>query len=135
MPAPIERNRPSGITILAILAGLAGIFWLGLVGILVTVVGASGPIGGLFLGLTGLGSLVAAAEGILFAGVLVNFTVAILFVKGTRLGWYFGLVDALIWLTVMTILGSIAGFVISLILVAPVMYYLTRPQVKHWFRF
>ena len=98
--------RPTGITILAILAGLGGLAAIG---------------SGLFLSMFGIGFVV-----VIFG--LIEFAVAYGFWVGAPWGWWLGLLGAL--LDIISIFSlNVLGLLIGIVM----LYYLTRPHVKAWF--
>jgi hypothetical protein len=116
-----QRSRPDGVAVLAILAGLGGLALFGSAAILVIFVPFSAPIstaimfGGFFAGL------------VIFLVVLgfIEFVVAFGYWMGYPWAWWVGLI--------LSIIGLI-GFPIGTIINAIIIYYLTRPHVKAWFR-
>ena len=105
-PSPEFVQRPAGVTILAVLAGLAGLATISF---------------GLIFTLFGFG----------FVFVLIGFiqfAVAYGFWTGASWGWWLGIIGAA--LNVLSIFTfNVIGFVIGIIF----LYYLTRPYVKAWF--
>lgn len=102
---PLPLQRPTGITILAILAGLGGL---------------ASIIFGFAFGLLGFALLIIG---------LIEFAVAYGYWTGASWGWWLGIIGAA--LDIASILAiNVVGFLIGLIM----LYYLTRPHVKAWFR-
>jgi len=129
------KERPTGVTILAILEIIGGIFSLiaGLM-FLVLFVAMSSMIGGVpeaapFAIL--LGAFGAVIGGLLILISIVCFIIAYGFWKGKGWAWVLGLIFA--------ILGIISGLIslpmgiISIIINGLIIYYLTRPHVKAFF--
>jgi hypothetical protein len=115
----MQRNRPLGVTIIAILAIIGGISSvLGGLTVLAIV-----PILGIILG------------GILIVIGLAYFAVAYGLLKGLRWAWVFTLIVSVIGIIVG--LGSIVvgnvGSLFHVIVNAIVIYYLYRPNVKAYF--
>ncbi|HXS61075.1 MAG TPA: hypothetical protein VN703_09740 [Candidatus Sulfopaludibacter sp.] len=115
----MQRNRPLGVTIIAILAVLGGI-------------------GSFLSGLTVLA--IIPILGIIFGGILIiiglaYFAVAYGLWKGLRWAWILTLIVSVIGIIVG--LGSIvvgnAGSLFHVIVNAIVIYYLYRPNVKAYF--
>lgn len=123
-------KRPTGITVLAILFGLAG---------LLSLIGAIGSIAGLGLGssiftMGGIpgGAALLGALGIVFGGIslviaILQFAIAYGFWMGLKWSWWL----ALIVLIVEGLVGLLT--IIAPIVAVIVIYYLTRPNVKKWF--
>jgi hypothetical protein len=115
----MQRNRPLGVTIIAILAVLGGI-------------------GSFLSGLTVLA--IIPILGIIFGGILIiiglaYFAVAYGLWKGLRWAWILTLIVSVIGIIVG--LGSIVvgnvGSLFHVIVNAIVIYYLYRPNVKAYF--
>lgn len=106
-PYSVSPTRPTGITILAILAGLGA------------------------LALIAFGALsVGAGIGIAFIIIgLIEFAVAYGFWTGASWGWYLGIIGA-----ILDIISIVTFNVVALIIGIIMLYYLTRPNVKAWFR-
>ncbi len=100
-------QRPLGVTILAILAVIAGLAWLGF---------------GLLLAVLGVGFI------LILLG-LVEFGVAYGFWTGASWGWWLGIIGA-----VLNILSIVSFDIVSFLIGFVMLYYLTRPHVKAWFR-
>lgn len=99
-------GRPTGITILAVLAAIGALALIGF---------------GLLSSLFGFG-LVFVVFG------LVEFAVAYGFWTGASWGWWLGIIAA-----VLDILSIVTLDVFALIIGIIMLYYLTRPHVKAWF--
>lgn len=130
---PIVTVRPTGVTVLAILAILSGIatilsgIGIGLLSIATRVVTNSS---GQVISTPNYGA--GAAIGILFVLfallAIVQFIVAYGFLVGASWSWWVGMIVAV--LSVISILGlNVIGFALGIIM----LYYLTRPRVKAWF--
>jgi hypothetical protein len=114
---PATMQRPTGVTILAVLAFLGGLIFLGF-GV------AAGSILSLFLPGLGVG-----IEILFLVFALIQFAIGYGFWTGARWAWWLGLIGAL--LNIVSIIGAnVFGFVIGIVM----LYYLTRPHVKMWFR-
>jgi hypothetical protein len=115
-------ERPTGITILAVLQTLAGLIYL-IAGSGVVLVG--GVLGGVF-------GAIGSAIGIVFVVLgLVEFVVAWGYL--TRKGWarWAGLILAAIG--VLEGLTSLPNGILSIAIDGVVLYYLTRPYIIDWF--
>jgi hypothetical protein len=127
-----SRQRPSGITILAVLQGLGGLGAL-LLGVLMVIV--AGLLGTIELPaevpayFTGV---IAAVIGLvlIFIGI-ISFVVAYGFWNGLGWAWTLGIVVNVIGAIVD--LASLPSGTVGLLLNALVLYYLTRPHVKRYF--
>ncbi|SRR5579875_855562 len=104
---PMSMHRPAGITILAILAGLAGLVSIGL------------GVGASFFGFGSFFVLIG----------LIELGVAFGFWTGAPWGWWLGIIGA-----VLDIISILSLNVLGLIIGIVILYYLTRPHVKAWFR-
>jgi hypothetical protein len=101
--SPSAMGRPLGVTILAVLAVLAGLAELG------------------------YGILYGSVFEIIFA--LILFGAAYGFWVGTTWGWWLGVIAA-----ILSILSIIFLNVITFIIGIAILYYLTRPHIRMWFR-
>ncbi|OLE74985.1 hypothetical protein AUG19_06980 [archaeon 13_1_20CM_2_54_9] len=128
-----KPSRPLGVTIIAILALLAGIpvtiLGLGLIALSALFAGFLGPTGGV---LAGLGAIFG---GIILVLGLIWVATGFGFLNGKGWAWALGMVANIllivfaITLTASGSYGSIAGIIIPGLLV----YYLTRTRVKAFF--
>jgi hypothetical protein len=109
-------ERPTGVTILAVLAFLGGVILLGF-----------GLIAGMAsLLLPGLGGGIELLF-VIFA--LLQFAIGYGLGTGATWAWWLGIIGAV--LDIISIIGAnVFGFIIGIIM----LYYLTRPHVKMWFR-
>ena len=136
-PAPV---RPTGVTILAILAAVGGVFALvfGLCATILSGIGgsilaASGAAGaGLFVGFIGI----LAALLVLATGVLdLAFAYGAWFLKPW--GWMLGVVAAVLGLVTELVRllnhGSFFTFIIGVAISGAILYYLNTQEVKHAF--
>ena len=120
--ATISRGaRPTGISIISILEAIAALFLF---------LGATAFSSIPFYGMRGIISAIAGLGAIvlLISGVLLLFS-AIGLWYGSRWGWWLELVLSGILILSITVI-DVLGFVIGLVLI----YYITRPNVKKWFR-
>jgi len=120
---PMER--PTGVTILAVLYIINGLIALAGPFILVAWIGSM-----VGMGLEGISALTASALGIgilscFIIVALIDFLIAVGLLKGK--GWARTL--ALIF-AIISLLNVPIGTVLGIIII----YYLTRPQVKAWFQ-
>jgi hypothetical protein len=127
-----RKNRPTGITILAVLQALVGVVWL-LVGAGMMMVGALLPIAvalPMFFGaLAGLMGAVFAVLGI------IALVLAYGLFAGKGWAWLCSLVFAVIGL-ILGLLGavdSLGSVILPIIIYLIIIYYLTRPHVKAFF--
>jgi hypothetical protein len=100
------KQRPAGITILAILAGLGGLALI---------------VVGLITSFFGFG-LIFVVLGLLELGVAYGYWI------GASWAWWLGIIVAVI-----DVISIVSLNVISLIIGLVMLYYLTRPHVKAWF--
>jgi hypothetical protein len=128
----MATQRPFGVTILAILEIISGLFELGAGALLLI---AAGFIGGLS-GVSGFGGILAgifsAIGGVLIILGLLAFLIAYGLWTGQGWAWTLSLIFSIIGI-ILGILSLPAG-VISLIIDILIIYYLTRPHVKAFFR-
>jgi zinc-ribbon domain len=111
-----SMQRPTGVTVLAVLAGIGGLVLLGF-----------GAFAGALVGflLPGLGTGITVVF-VIFA--LIQFAIAYGFWVGASWAWWLGFIGA-----ILDIISIIALNVIGLIIGIVMIYYLTRPHVKMWF--
>ena len=126
----MRRQRPTGVTIIAVLAIIVGILSL-LGGLLVVAASAfvgaiASPVGGAVL--VALGSFLVLI-GLIFLVAAYGFW------KGTKWGWWVGIIA-----TALSLIGSVVSLatgnftsVVSLLIDLLLLYYLTRAHVKAWF--
>ena len=131
------KQRPTGVTILAILQILGGLLFLVLGGFALVIAGFLGmagmvpdmpemPMFPLFL------SGAAAIIGIIMIAIgILSFAVAYGYWNGLGWAWTLGLVVAVIGLVMG--LTSLPSGIVGIIIDALVIYYLTRPHVKTYF--
>lgn len=122
--------RPTGVTLLAVLAAIAAPFSL----LAALLAGVMAPFLVLLGGAWGLlGAMMAPA--LLVYGV-VCAAAAFGMLKGKRWGWHAGLgllaLGALLQV-VSVFTGAIVGGIVGLALHAAVAWYLTQPKVQAWF--
>lgn len=129
------KQRPTGVTILAVLQILGGLIFFGLGVLLMAVAGLIG-----LAGLTDttvfpafIGSAVIGIIGVvmLVIGVL-SFAVAYGYWNG--LGWSWTLGIAITVIGILMSIPSLPQGIIGLAIEALILYYLTRPYVKTWFK-
>ncbi len=124
-------ERPFGVTILAVLSGLAGVFLV--LGGLLLVIGGSAAVGmDAAMGGSGVGAIVGAVTGVL-AGILLVFGLINLVVAWglwTGKGWAW-------WLTViggvLNLLSILALNILGAVIGAIVLWYMFKPHVKEFF--
>ena len=134
-------QRPTGVTILAILAAIGGI--LGLCGSL-AVIGLGGVLGGI------LGRRVGAGAGLLAGAIGVIVGLIALAIAALELAFAYGAWNLRPWAWLLGIgteivagvlafirlldgRGSVGGEVISIVIAAVIVYYLMTPEVKKAF--
>ena len=127
---PRTPQRPTGVTILAILEALLGLLSLGggalaLIG--ATYIGSNLPSGvpEFFSGMVGV------MGGILIIIGLLNFILSYGFWTGKGWSWTIGIIVTGLGLVINIV--SLPNSIISLIINAIIIYYLTRPYVKQYF--
>lgn len=142
MNALSGKNRPTGVTIIAILEILLGLGSLG-VGFILAVMSAF--LGSLFGGVTGsegvtfsagaFGDLIAAVGGIIGGIIIIigllNFAIAYGLLKGHEWAWILCLIFAVISIVFGILLFPVG--IIAIIFDALIIYYLTRRNVKEFF--
>jgi hypothetical protein len=114
------QARPTGITILAVLAGVGGVL-TALAGIALFVLGA--------VAFGGLGALLGLAF-LAVAALYIAFCVGALQMKPWA--WPLGVVGAAasIILSVLQLIGGDVSQIISIAIGAAIIYYLMRPEIK-----
>lgn len=119
MTAPTAA-RPTGITILAVLAGVGGIL-MALAGIALFVLGA--------VAFGGLGALLGLAF-LAVAALYLAFCVGALQMKPWA--WPLGVVGAAasIILSALQLLGGDVTQIVSIVIAGVIIYYLMRPEIK-----
>lgn len=127
-------QRPTGITIIAILEVLGGLVFFGLGAIILLIAGilgagfrtanfpVLGSITGIILGVIGL---------ILVIIGIINFVIAYGYWSGRTWAWTMGMVFAVLGIIIGLI--TLPGGMIRIILDVLIVYYLTRPHVKAFF--
>ena len=128
-------QRPTGVTIMAVLQVLGGLVFVGLGLLMMAVAGFMGvaglipdfPMFQAFLG----GVVLGIIGGIMLIIGILGFAVAYGYWNGSGWAWTLGMVITVISL-ILDILSLPEG-VLGLIINALIIYYLTRPYVKRWF--
>lgn len=137
----MQKSRPTGVTIIAILNIIGGIVML-IAGLGLAAIGALFPAGfdTMDTGLMGMPAAVAGAMGIAVGGILialaiVSFIVAYGLLKGMGWAWTLTVVLSVISiaLNVISLVSGNFGGIISIAISAVVLYYLYRPHVKAYF--
>ncbi|MEM0444559.1 MAG: hypothetical protein QXO86_02865 [Nitrososphaerota archaeon] len=129
------RTRPTGVTILAILEIIGSV--LSLLGA-VALFALGAMVGGVLedeFGMAGIFGLIAPLMGgVLLIVALIGFVLAYGFWTGKGWAWILGIIFSIIGiiLGLATIIGNPSG-IITVIINAVILYYLTRPHVKEWF--
>jgi len=114
----MQRTRPTGVTILAILTILGGVFLLIFAAILLAASSFVFLSSGMLVGI--------GAALVVFA--LISFGVAYGMWTGAKWAWWLGIIVA-----ILDIISIISFNVIGLIVGLVMLYYLTRAHVKVWF--
>jgi multisubunit Na+/H+ antiporter MnhG subunit len=128
------KQRPTGVTILAVLQVLGGLIFFGLGVLLMAVAGLIG-----LAGLTDttvfpafIGSAIIGIIGIIMLVIgILGFAVAYGYWNG--LGWSWTLGVAITVIGVIISIPSLPQGIIGLAIEALIIYYLTRSNVKSWF--
>ncbi len=135
-----QQQRPTGITILAILAFIGGIFGI--------CAGLSGIVGGSFLG--GLAASAGASNATALGGMVVVYSIIALILAVADLVFGFGAwtLKPWAWMLGMVLFGlnivfnlvaviagwsAISGVIISIVIAGVIIYYLLTPDVKKAF--
>jgi hypothetical protein len=129
------KQRPTGVSILAVLQILGGIFFFGFGIILLILAGFVGIAGFIpdvsafpaFIG----GTILGIIGGVMLVIGVLSFVVAYGYWNGLSWAWTIGIVITVIGLIVDLV--SLPQSIIGLILSGIILYYLTRPNVKRWF--
>lgn len=123
----MANNRPLGVTILAVLYILGGLFLL-VSGILSA--GASTLI---------LGAIGAAIGGIILVlfiiFAIISFLIAYGLWKGLKWGWWLIIIFSVIGLllSIVSLIGSPVSGIVGIVIEAIVLYYMTRKEAKTYF--
>ena len=121
-------ERPTGVTILAILEIIAGILmFLGAAGMMVLAsIGGTVPIAGIVFGVFAtIMALVLVILGI------IAFILAYGLWNGKGWAWWLTIIFSVISIIVNIL--SLPGGIIGIIIAVIILYYLTRPHVKEFF--
>jgi hypothetical protein len=128
-----KGNRPIGITLLAVLEILGAIVLLGLGamftfggGAIAAATGTLSSVVGPVIGVVGIVFLVLG---------IAELVVAYGFLKGMAWSWWIEVVLTALGLIIMVfslVRGNVSS-IISIIIGALVLYYMTRPEAKKWF--
>lgn len=114
-----KGERPLGVTIVVALSILAAVYLL----LVAFILGAIGILSGL------VGAIAGFSSNLLIVSAIVLLIFAYGFWDGAPWGWWLGIIVSGILIISVAFL-DVLGFVFGLMLV----YYLTRPNVKKWFR-
>lgn len=140
---PQQKNRPLGVTILAILEVLVGILMLmaslGMFGLsaiindeeLLSQLGTEVP-----QMLLDLGPMVLLIIGVVFlVFAILTFVLAWGFLKGKKWAWWLGIILAALQIIsgVVSIFTSGFSGIISTLIPVLILIYLIQPSVKNWF--
>ena len=135
IPEQQAKQRPTGVTILAVLQVLGGLFFFGLGTLMLAFAGFVGIAGlipdiPMFPALVG-GAVLGVIGGIMLVIGILGFAVAYGYWNGRGWAWTLGMVITVIGL-ILSLL-TIRQSIISLIINGLIIYYLTRPYVERWF--
>jgi hypothetical protein len=135
IPEQQVTQRPTGVTILAVLQVLGGLFFFGLGTLMLAFAGFVGIAGlipdiPMFPALVG-GAVLGVIGGIMLVIGILGFAVAYGYWNGRGWAWTLGMVITVISLILG--LSSLPEGALGLIINALIIYYLTRPYVKRWF--
>ena len=126
---PMTRVRPAGVSILAVLQMLGGVL-IFLVGIAaVSVSGMTSTFGDYGYGY--LAGAMGAIGGVILVVGLIGIGLGYGLWKGKKWAWTATLVFSM--LGILASLVTLPAGVVSLLIEAVILYYLTRPQVKLYF--
>lgn len=129
------RERPTGVTILAILEIIGGIIsligGLAIIILFAAVGGMMGRVPEAALFAAFFGAFGAVIGGLLIVISIVCFIIAYGFLKGRGWAWVLGLIFAIIG--IISGIISLPTGIISIIINGLIIYYLTRPHVKAFF--
>jgi uncharacterized membrane protein HdeD (DUF308 family) len=133
------KTRPTGVTILAVLEIIGGIFSLLAAAAFFALGALVGEAGmGMVEELPGIGflagALAALLGGVFIIAGLVAFLLAYGFWTGRGWAWILGIIFSIVGIVlgVVSLIGnsaSIVGILINILII----YYLTRTHVKEWF--
>lgn len=127
---PTMRARPTGVTILAVLAAIGGVLGL-LAGV------AALGLGGLVAASSGLGGLLAIVGLVAIAQAVLSLAFAYGAWNLKPWGWMLGIVVEVIGLVLAVLFivdgSSITSQAISIIIAVAIIYYLMTPAVKSAF--
>jgi len=126
--------RPTGVTILAVLAAIAGVLLL-LIGVFTVVVGAA-AFGMLTGWLSGLRFLLEIVGGLMIIMSIKLFLDSWGFYSGKRWSWYLTAIILVLSLisSLFTLMAAAVHSILSIIVDVLLLYYLTRPDIKVFFQ-
>lgn len=130
MSMPITRVRPTGVTILAILQMLGGVlvFLLGIAA--VSVAGMTSTLSTYGYGY--LSGVIGVVGGVIMVIGLIGIVFGYGLWKGMNWAWWATLIFSI--LGVLGSLVALPGGIVGLLIEAAIIYYLTRPGVRQYFR-
>ena len=129
-----QRIRPTGVTILAVLEAIGGLVWL-LAGVGMMMVGALMPLFGVGLPMF-LGAIAGLVSVVFLIFSIIAFVLAYGLFTGKGWAWLWSLVFAVIGiiLALFEAMSSLGSGILPMIIYLVIIYYLTRPHVKDFFR-
>lgn len=131
----LKRSRPLGVTILAVLAGISGIFSL-MGGITLMALGPAISSAMMQQGAPGMsgffGGMMAILGVVLLLMGILNLVVAWGYWTGQEWAWVLGVILGIIGV-IMGIIQITQGGIIGLVINAVILYYLFQPHVKEYF--
>jgi len=126
--------RPTGVTILAVVAAIAGVLLL-LIGVFTVVVGAA-AFGMLTGWLSGLRFLLEIVGGLMIIMSIILFLDSWGLYSGKRWSWYLTTIILVLSLisSLFTLMAAAVHSILSIIVDVLLLYYLTRPDIKVFFQ-
>jgi hypothetical protein len=127
-------GRPTGVTILAVLAAIAGVLLL-LIGVFTIVVGAA-AFGMLTGWLSGLRFLLEIVGGLMIIMSITLFLDSWGLCSGKRWSWYLTAIILVLSIisSLFTLMAAAVHSILSIIVDVLLLYYLTRPDIKVFFQ-
>jgi hypothetical protein len=127
-----QKKRPTGVTVLAVLYILFALLLLGGGGVLLSARSYLGTQVGSVIGTFG-----GVLGGVLIVAALIMFVISYGFLKGNEWSWWVAIIFLVLGLiseVASLFTGQIGAGIIGIIISAIIIYYLTRPNVKKWFK-
>ena len=126
-----NTQRPTGVTIIAILDVLGGLFFCVIGGLLLLAAALLGNVISEYLPAYITGGVIGAIGGFMMIIGVINFVIAYGFWNGRGWAWTLGAIFSVLSIIIGII--SLPGGIPGIIIYAIVLYYLTRPYVKRFF--